>query len=167
MPMSCQDVRDRFAPWLDQELSPGDEELCAQHLHGCEACATELSRLDGQRFFPPELPDLEGPDFWGPMDRALDGAWGGLQPDRAAPTPPWWRKERRLSGTQALALAVAMLLAIGLAAAQSWQLAEVNARADALQARLDREARLSAVPGPALPLEPHAVAAHTPFRGSL
>lgn len=71
MRLDCQDIADRAAPWLDQQLSPGETELVERHLDGCAACRERLELLSEQRFERPRLVQVEAPDFWRAMDDRL------------------------------------------------------------------------------------------------
>lgn len=169
MSMECHEVHDLVAGWLDDELSPGQAELMAQHLERCEACAELVARLDGQDLRPPPAPDTEAPGFWAAMDARLAAEHEAVLAERARPAPPTpaWRRELRLRPPQVLALAAVMLLSLGVAGLQSWRASQARAEVAALQSELDRRERLDARPDQLLPVEAYQVSVHTPYRGSL
>ncbi len=170
MRLDCQDIADRAAPWLDQQLSPGETELVERHLDGCAACRERLELLSEQRFERPRLVQVEAPDFWRAMDDRLAQEHERLLAERAAagPTPTsWWKREIRLSGAS---LAAAAALALSLAGVSAWQAAravQADAALASVQQELERERRLSASREPTLPREPVVLVSHLPYRGSL
>lgn len=169
MRLSCPEIEDRVAPWLDEELAPAEAELVAAHLEGCAACAELVARLDGQRFERPRLAEVEAPAFWARMDEALGvevTRWEAALATSAPKAAPWWRRELRVS---ALAAAAALALIGGLAGALAWQATEAAAgRAELAAVRAELEAQAAqARPEPVLPREPMVLVSHTPFHGRL
>lgn len=170
MRLDCQDVADRVAPWLDEQLSPGESELFERHLDECASCRDRVGLIADQRFEPPRVREAEAPGFWDAMDRRLALELDRQQAEVVALRPasvPWWRREVRVTGA---GLAAAMVLAFSLAALsafQSTRAAQADAALASVQEELERERRLSASREPALPREPMVLVTHTPFRGSL
>ena len=74
--MTCQDVLDRSAPYLDHELGRAERELVERHLEGCASCRAVLEKLADQELRPPPVSDavaarIGAPDFWSAMDARL------------------------------------------------------------------------------------------------
>ena len=112
--MTCQDVLDRVAPYLDHELGRAERELVERHLEGCASCSAVLEKLAEQELRPPPVSDavaarIGAPDFWSAMDARLASEVDAqLQaPSTAAArsfTVSW-----KLALAYAAALAIAML----------------------------------------------------------
>lgn len=168
MRMDCHEIGDRMAAWLDAELSPGEAELFARHVEGCEACEGLLRRMEAQRFVRPALPDPEALGHWARLDAAVAAEWRRQELERppALRAAPWWRRELRLPGLAAGAYAAVLLLALGLAGWQTARLTQAETAVAQAEALLQREQRLAARPGAALPVEPVGLVSHTPYRGS-
>lgn len=170
MRLDCQDIAERVAPWLDQQLSPGETELMERHLDGCAACRDRIERVAEQRFERPRLALIEAPGFWEAMDGRIAGEHERLLDERAAAGPssaPWWKREVRLSRAS---IAAAAALALTMAGLSTWQAARVvqaDAALASVQQELERERRLSASREPSLPREPVVLVSHLPYRGSL
>lgn len=165
--MHCDAVVDRLAALLDEELAPGEVELVGRHIETCPDCAGLMDRMAAQRFSQPELVVLERPDFWGPMDAALDRAWADHEAPalQAAPAPPpWYRRELRLPAGVALLYAAGMLLALGLAGALWQEASDAHAQVAELQGVVDDQSALASTP---LPVEPVSFVSRAPYRGSL
>jgi|GEM_PF-2574260 len=176
MTLDCQEVEDRMAALLDAELSPGEAELVGRHLDACPSCAALLSRMEGQSFPRPTLPAVDAPGFWDRMESRLQAERREIEAVRAAEAraaetagarPAWWRRELRLSPATVMLYAALLLLAFGLAAVQSLRVDRVQGDLAHMEQRMEREQRLAATPGPALPVEPVGALAQVPFRGSL
>lgn len=172
--MQCHEVHELVAGWLDDELSPGQAELMAQHLERCEACAELVQTLSRQELSPPPAPDTASPGFWEPLEDRLGQELEAVLAERTAepPAPPPWHRELRLRPVQALLYAAVLLLAMGFAGLQSWRASTTAEELAELQSELDRFERIHAQPAQALPLEAYPVAVfptagHTPHRGSL
>ena len=112
--MTCQDVLDRVAPYLDHELGRAERELVERHLEGCASCREVVEKLADQELRPPPVSDavaarIGAPDFWSSMDARLASEVDAqLNAPRAASargfTVSW-----KVALAYAAALAVAML----------------------------------------------------------
>jgi anti-sigma factor RsiW len=71
MPFTCRDVEICAAALLDEQLSPAEEEMVAEHLDRCDACADMIDAMDAQRLKPPRLQILQDNDYWEEMDAVL------------------------------------------------------------------------------------------------
>ncbi len=179
--LTCQDVLDRVAPYLDDELGPAERELLERHLDGCASCRGVVEKVAEQELRPPPVADaiaarMGAPDFWASMDARLGSEIDARlrSPGGAAP------RSFTLSWKVALAYAAALALALLWGAQAHHETLIARAEAESLARQLERAERLvdspqSGVPsapqahGPAV--APHAspdleLAGYTPHRGT-
>jgi hypothetical protein len=161
--MTCQDVLDRVAPYLDHELGRAEREIVERHLEGCASCSAVLEKLADQELRPPPVSDavaarIGAPDFWSAMDARLasevDAQVNAPRPAATRSVTVSWK----LAFAYAAALAVAMLWGahahhesmIARAENESLvrQLERVQALADAQQTSAPT------VPAPSAPAQP-------------
>ena len=71
LPFTCRDVEMCAAALLDEQLSPAEEEMVAEHLKHCDTCAEMIDAMDAQRIKPPRLQILQENDYWEEMDAVL------------------------------------------------------------------------------------------------
>lgn len=114
--MDCLTARARMVPWLDGELSRGEQEQLEAHVAACEGCVTQAERLSAQQealkaIRPPTAP-LRA-DFWDDMDQRLASELDAMERRPAAVRPtPFWQRELRLKPAAALAYAAVLLLSL-------------------------------------------------------
>lgn len=137
MKMSCIDVRDRLVAWQDEELSPGETVLVAEHLDGCAACRDQergLARATPRPFL--QIPAA--------MDRAaLDRLHRAL--DVAAVTPaPRARPRPALPDLSRFAYAAILMTAIGFGLYQWSSARRLEAE---LASRIETPVPSAAIPG--------------------
>jgi hypothetical protein len=186
--MTCQDVLDRVAPYLDHELGRAERELVERHLEGCASCSAVLEKLADQELRPPPVSDavaarIGAPDFWSAMDARLANE---VDAELHAPRPTAGRSfavSWKLALAYAAALAIAMLwgaqahheTVIARAENESLvrQLERVQALADSQQSPVPAMPVPSAPPQPvrAVPSQPQSqadleLAGYTPHRGT-
>ena len=111
--LTCYLTRRRLGAFLDGALDQEAARAAAAHVEGCERCgreAAELRRLHAalQRSLTPPAPDWTG--FWQGVVRGIE--------DRREPRPvpaarPWWRQAGRPRWAVGGALAVAVLVSVG------------------------------------------------------
>lgn len=185
--MDCLTAQDHLAAWLDDELSPSARTLLARHLASCPGCSALCDALADQELSPPDLDLGTGaPDFWAPLDRALDQTWselplraasgaspaGPASPGASGEDLPWYRRSVRLPLPAVVAWAAAGLLMAG------WMLADAPAHLEAGAAQPSSVASAEADATPstpsslrahtaaALPASSWSVATYTPHRGT-
>jgi len=111
--MTCGEVRDRVAPFLDGQLSEAEAREIGEHLDDCEPCrrlVLGLGSLPLGRHAPvPARP----PEFWGSMDRAIAQAARRPVP-RTARVRAWFQAPVTLSRWTVLVVLAALALAVGL-----------------------------------------------------
>lgn len=184
--MTCQDVLDRVAPYLDHELGRAERELVERHLEGCASCREVVEKLADQELRPPPVSDavaarIGAPDFWSSMDARLASEVDAqLNAPRAATarsvTVSW-----KAALAYAAALAVAMLwgaqahheTVIARAENESLlrQLERVQGLADAPQSSEPSVPSAPVVPVRTVPSQPQSqsdleLAGYTPHRGT-
>jgi hypothetical protein len=155
--MTCQDVLDRVAPYLDHELGRAERELVERHLEGCASCSEVLEKLADQELRPPPVSDavaarIGAPDFWSSMDARL-----ASEVDAQLQAP---------STAAARSFTVSWKLALAYAAA----LERVQALADSSQP-LAPQFPAPSTPVRTVPSQPQAqsdleLAGYTPHRGT-
>jgi hypothetical protein len=176
---SCADVRERVAPFLDQELGPTERQMLERHLDDCASCRELVERVASQELRPPPVSDavaaqVGAPDFWAAMDARLASEVGLLTNTPRAAGP----RSFAVSWKLALAYAAALALALLWGAQAQHQVSIARAEAESLARQLERVERLADSPG-ALPVAPaHApatpgqgpedleLAGYTPHRGT-
>lgn len=72
--MSCSEVRDRVAPYLDGQLSEAEAWRVAEHLEACESCRRLVLGLGTQPLGRHTPAPVHPPEFWGSMDQAIEAA---------------------------------------------------------------------------------------------
>ena len=161
--MHCNDVADRIAAWVDQQLAPAECELLEAHLDRCAACKQLAASIAKQDLSPPR-PTIQPPN-WSRMDEALSAEM--LQRDKRIKTP-WHRRPYRISLKAGLTYAAALALAVSWGLHTHQQLEDSQQETINLRQALDRERRLAAEPSPML--VPYRLAnhknEHAPSRGT-
>jgi anti-sigma factor RsiW len=178
--MSCQDVLDRVAAYLDSELGPTERELLERHLDGCPSCSATFEKIAAQELRPPPVSDavaarVGASDFWAPMDARLASE---LTVQMNAPSA---RAPRIVAVSWKVAIAYAATLAVALlwGAHSHRQVLIARAEAESLSRQLERAERLADSPqgaAPSAPIQAPAVPGHassdlelagyTPHRGT-
>ena len=69
--IDCADIHTLAAAWLDEQLSPAEQELFETHLESCAACQKFIERLSLQTIAPPVIELSRAHDYWQQMDAAL------------------------------------------------------------------------------------------------
>ena len=69
--IDCADIHTLAAAWLDEQLSPAEQELFEAHLESCDACEKFIERLSLQTITPPVIELSRTHDYWAQMDSAL------------------------------------------------------------------------------------------------
>ncbi|MBN1335300.1 MAG: zf-HC2 domain-containing protein [Deltaproteobacteria bacterium] len=111
--MTCGEVRDRIAPFLDGQLSEIEAREVAAHLETCEACRRLVLVLGRQSLGPSVPMPVRPQSFWGSMDRALEEAARRPLP-RTARWKAWWSSPVTLSRWTVALLLALLTLAVGL-----------------------------------------------------
>jgi anti-sigma factor RsiW len=185
--MTCQDVLDRVAPYLDHELGRAERELVERHLEGCASCSAIVEKLAEQELRPPPVSDavatrIGAPDFWSAMDARLasevDAQLHAPRPATARSFSVSWK----VAFAYAAALAIAMLW--GAHAHRETMIARAENESllrqlDRVQALADSQSGVPSLPAPAapttpvrtVPSQPQAqsdleLAGYTPHRGT-
>ena len=145
--MDCQTASEWMAGWVDEQLSPGERELMADHLQRCPSCRQRARAMARQAIAPPTTHILH-PDFWDRMDAALGEAQDSLQPAPApAPASVSLLQQRfQLSPVVMLTYAAVLICALGWGLYSHTTLQEARAEAASLQTELERERRLTGQP---------------------
>ena len=112
--MTCQDVLDRVAPYLDHELGRAERELVERHLEACDSCREVVEKLAEQELRPPPVSDavagrIGAPDFWSAMDARLASEVDAQLHAPATATARSFTVSWKLALAYAAALAIAML----------------------------------------------------------
>jgi hypothetical protein len=163
--MDCRTAEDLMAGLIDNELSPGHQELLEEHLQRCRPCAGLLEQLAEQPLTPPPMPPM-GAAFWSKMDDVLGAALDEVAAPEVAPPPV----QKRWRPSPALLLyAATLMLALGWGLYTHQQLQISQEETAMLRDVLDRERRLSVQPV-SIPNTLHGsgyqFATHTPSRGT-
>jgi anti-sigma factor RsiW len=142
--MSCQDVLDRVAPYLDHELGPAERELLERHLDGCASCQALAEKIAEQELRPPPVADavaarMGAPDFWSAMDTRLAAAIDARTNAPRVSAP----RVVTLSWRTAFALAAAFVLAILWGAHAHHEVLVARAESESLARQLERAERLA------------------------
>ncbi len=161
--MDCQSAMDQMAGWVDDQLSPGEQELFAEHIHRCSACRDHAEALATQPLHFPAPPPLPAA-MWAHMDAALSAE---LDRTASAPPPltPWHHRRLQVSAPALLLYAALLLLTVSWGAYTHQQLQASEETATILRAELSREKRLAAQPSN-LPLQGYRLATSSPNRGT-
>jgi anti-sigma factor RsiW len=177
--VTCQDVLDRAAPYLDHELGRAEREVVERHLEGCARCRALMEKLGEQELRPPPVSDavaarIGAPDFWSAMDARLASEVDAqLRAPRVATARTF-----TVSWKLALAYAAAFAFAILWGAHAHQQTMVARAEAESLLRQLERVERLADSPAapPAAPVRSAAAPGHaqsdlelagyTPHRGT-
>jgi hypothetical protein len=178
--MTCQDVLDRSAPYLDHELGRAERELVERHLEGCASCRTVIEKLADQELRPPPVSDavaarIGAPDFWSAMDARLAAE---VDAQLHAPRPATARSFT-VSWKLALAYAAALAIAMLWGAHAHHETVIARAETESLLRQLERVQALAesplpsapsvpvrAVPNPAQVPSDVELAGYTPHRGT-
>ena len=67
----CEVVREKAAAWLEEELSPAETDMIAEHLDRCEQCVAFVHSLEQIDLTPPKLRFTTSDDYWQSMDKVL------------------------------------------------------------------------------------------------
>ena len=67
----CEVVREKAAAWLEEELSPAETDMIAEHLDKCEECVAFFHSLEQIDLTPPKLRFTTSDDYWQSMDKVL------------------------------------------------------------------------------------------------
>ena len=180
--MTCQDVLDRVAPYLDHELGRAERELVERHLEGCASCRELVEKLADQELRPPPVSDtvaarIGAPDFWASMDARLASEVDAqLNAPRAATAP---RRSFTVSWKLALAYAAALAVAMLWGAHAHRETVIARAENESLVRQLERVQGLPDSPQTVAPLAPMRtvptpqqgqsdleLAGYTPHRGT-
>ena len=163
--MTCQDVLDRVAPYLDHELGRAERELVERHLEGCASCREVVEKLADQELRPPPVSDavaarIGAPDFWSSMDARLASEVDAqLNAPRAATA-----RSFTLSWKVALAYAAALAIAMLWGANAHRETVIARAENESLVRQLERVQALADSQQSALPSMPAPAAPATPVR---
>jgi len=111
--MTCSEVRDRVAPFLDGQLSEIEAREVAEHLDGCETCRHLVLGLGAVPLGPRVPASTRPPEFWGTMDRALAEA-ARRPPSTRTRVSAWFRAPVSMSRGTAFLVLAALVAAIGL-----------------------------------------------------
>lgn len=168
--MDCQSTRELMAGWIDEQLSPGQHELMAEHLVRCPACSALLEAMETQDLRPPRHV-IHVPGLWDRMDQALaaelEQAEAEAEPPAApavvVPPQPW---RLQVGWPTALLYAALLTLAVGWGLHTQQALQSSRAETAALQRELEREKRLASQPT-SPPPEGYRFARGTSSRGTL
>ena len=159
--MTCQDVLDRVAPYLDHELGRAERELVERHLEGCASCREVVEKLADQELRPPPVSDavaarIGAPDFWSSMDARL-----ASEVDAQVNAPHAAAAARSVTVSWKVALAYAAALAVAMLWGAHAHRETVIARAEneSLVRQLERvqalaDSQQSSVPSMPLPASP-------------
>jgi anti-sigma factor RsiW len=148
--MDCTDVTDRLAPYLDDELAPGEIELLERHLDGCEACRTRIEKLSAQDLSPPQpaaalLARVSSEEFWAGMDSRLAEEIEAVE----ASSGPLRQRFVASISWKVVGYAAAMALALLWGMHSHREVRIARAEVESLARQLEREQRLAEGP-PAL-----------------
>jgi len=100
--MRCEDVREEFLAWVDEELSSGQQAAVEDHLSGCPSCRKELAGLQRTLGLLQSLPTCQ------PSEGFARSFWQRLarEPRRA----PFWIGS--FGWGKAIALAAGLVLCV-------------------------------------------------------
>lgn len=172
--MDCDTMRELLVPLLEDELSPSQQQLAAQHLETCADCAALASRISSHdaalaSLSPDPDPRLDDPAFWAPMNAAVDAAWAA----RALGDPPGGsassRLELRVTPVGMVAYAAALLLALAWGWSNHLDAQHAADQADRLRAEQQpavRPATTRIETLPARTTQPYQPVRYTPRRGT-
>ena len=132
----CEIVRDRSAAWLDDELSPAETDVIAEHLEKCKECSTLYEQLSLIDIKPPKLRVVANDNYWAAMDRELSKAMDDAGTPRKQVFPAW----------QVIALAACLILSIFWGYQQNMQVVELEQVIHNQQKDIERMQRISAQP---------------------
>jgi anti-sigma factor RsiW len=153
--MTCQDVLDRVAPYLDHELGRAERELVERHLDGCPSCRSVIEKLAEQELRPPPVSDavaarIGAPDFWSAMDARLASEVDAQLRAPGAATVRSFTVSWKVALAYAAALAIAMLWG----AHAHHQTVIARAEAESLLRQLERVQGLADAPQAPTPSSP-------------
>ncbi len=111
--MTCGEVRDRIAPFLDGQLPEDEARVVAVHLDECEACRQLVLGLGALPLGRHGPPPVRSPEFWGSMDRALKEA-ARQPPSQGERVKAWFRAPVTTSRGVAILVLAVLAATIGL-----------------------------------------------------
>ncbi len=132
--MDCSEVKQLLSAYYDDELSSGQRTAVAEHLAGCDDCARELEGFRNLSTLAEGLAHPEPPThIWQQLEEQLDGddarstaSPAGRVRDDAVNTRPAGPAVRRWGWTRkpvvrfGLAMAAAVLIAVGWLSSANW-----------------------------------------------
>ena len=133
----CEIVREKAVAWMDEELSPAETDIVAEHLDRCEDCSEFVERLESIELRPPKLRFATGDAFWSKMDSTLSDELDAHD----APTLP----AKRVTWER-VAFVALLLFTLVWGIVQHQQVSKLESIVESQQLHLERMQRIYAQP---------------------